>query len=108
MDAPTYDCSVADDVCYLDVAGVHDKAAGTLTLFVLNRHLTETADLDVSLTGFGSPSLAEHLSMEGYGLNDTNGPDKPDNVVPGKGQALAWRMVSSRASLRRFPIMSCG
>lgn len=88
VDAPTYDCSVADDVCYLDVAGVHDKAAGTLTLFVLNRHLTETADLDVSLTGFGSPSLAEHLSMEGYGLNDTNGPDKPDNVVPGKGAGV--------------------
>ncbi|MCX2721260.1 alpha-N-arabinofuranosidase [Roseibium salinum] len=85
VDAPTYDCSVADDVSYLDVSAVHDREAGTLTLFVLNRHLTEKADLDVELTGFGTPALFEHISMEGYELTDTNGPDKPDHIVPGKG-----------------------
>ncbi|MBO0345537.1 alpha-N-arabinofuranosidase [Roseibium limicola] len=88
VDAGTYDCRVADDVSYLDVAGVHDKEGGMLTLFIVNRHLTEAADLDVELNGFASPSLSEHLAMEGYDLNQTNGPTAPDRVVPGKGSGV--------------------
>ncbi|MGH6860425.1 MAG: alpha-L-arabinofuranosidase C-terminal domain-containing protein, partial [Phyllobacterium sp.] len=61
---------------------------GVLTLFVVNRHLTEKAELDVSLTGFAEAALFEHHAMEGYGLNDTNGPDRPDHVVPKQGAGV--------------------
>lgn len=88
VDAGTYDCHVADDVSYLDVAGVHDKQAGMLTLFIVNRHLSETADLETELAGFASPSLSDHLVMQGYDLELTNGPDAPDRVVPTKGSGV--------------------
>ena len=86
VDAPTYDCRVADDVSYLDVTAVHDTDRGMVTLFIVNRHLTETADLNVSLTGFATPELAEHVVMEGHGLNDTNGPEHQDAIAPKPGQ----------------------
>ncbi|MDQ0995425.1 alpha-N-arabinofuranosidase [Phyllobacterium ifriqiyense] len=88
VDAPRYNCHVADDVSYLDVAAVYDRSAGVLTLFVVNRHLTERAELDVSLTGFARPALFEHHAMEGYGLHETNGPDRPDHVVPKLGAGV--------------------
>lgn len=88
VDAPTYNCRVADDVSYLDVAAVHDTDGGMLTLFILNRHLEETANLDMALTGFGSPQLAEHHVIEGQGrLDETNGPDA-ERVAPGKGNGI--------------------
>lgn len=88
VDGPKYDCSVADDVNYLDVAGVHDDQNNTLTLFILNRHLDQAAQLDVSLHGFGNIQLLEHISMEGYDLNDTNTGENPNRVVPGKGRGI--------------------
>ncbi|SES27720.1 alpha-N-arabinofuranosidase [Tranquillimonas rosea] len=88
VDAPTYDCAVAHDVSYLDVAGVHDAETGTVTLFILNRHTEETADLDVGLHGFAGAKLVEHHVMEGHDLTTTNGPDTPDRVAPVPGQGV--------------------
>lgn len=99
VDAPTYDCSVADDVCYLDVAAVHDRADGILTLFIVNRHLTEKAELDVSLTGFAECTLVEHHAMEGHDLNDTNSADDPDRIVPGKGSGVGVEDGKLKGSL---------
>jgi alpha-N-arabinofuranosidase len=99
VDGPTYDCSVADDVAYLDVAAVNNRDEGLLTLFIVNRHLTEKAELDVGLTGFGNLTLVEHHVMEGYGLNDTNGPDKPDHVVPKKGSGVGIEDGKVKGSL---------
>ena len=89
VDCPTYDCNAADDVKYLDVAGVYDEAEGVVTLFVLNRHLTEAAEIDVSLTGYSSATLSLHLAMAGYDLRLGNGPDQPDRVVPVPGSGVA-------------------
>ncbi|MNT24718.1 Intracellular exo-alpha-(1-_5)-L-arabinofuranosidase 1 [compost metagenome] len=88
VDCPTYDCNAADDVKYLDVAGVYDEAEGMVTLFVLNRHLTEAAEINVSLTGFSSATLDLHLAMAGYDLRVGNGPDQPDRVVPVPGSGV--------------------
>ena len=46
---PTYDAAAADRVPWLDIAGVHDADAGTLTFFAINRHATETIEADVAL-----------------------------------------------------------
>jgi alpha-L-arabinofuranosidase len=96
---PTYDCRVADDVNYLDVSAVHDKEGGMLTLFIVNRHLTEKADLDVSLTGFANPSLAEHFVMQGYGLEETNGPERQDHVKPTNGSGVGMEDGKLKGSL---------
>jgi len=88
VDGPTYDCSVADDVNYLDASAVYDAEAGTVTLFMVNRHLEEAAELDLDLTGFAGARVIEHKAMEGYGLRDTNGPDRPDAIAPRDGSGL--------------------
>lgn len=82
VNGPTYDCRVADDVAYLDIAATHDRPAGTVTIFALNRHLNEAADLDMALTGFPGASVAMHKAMEGHDLMATNGPERPDAIVP--------------------------
>ena len=43
VDSPGYDSEVADNVPYLDIAGVHDEAGRTLTFFAVNRHAGEAA-----------------------------------------------------------------
>src|SRR5690606_5508619 len=100
VDAPTYDCNVAADVSYLDVAAVHNREEGLLTLFIVNRHLTETAELDIGLTGVTDPILVEHHAMEGYGLHETNGPDKPDHVVPKVGSGIGVEDGKLKGSLK--------
>src|SRR6201995_451070 len=51
--SPGYDSQVADNVPYLYISGVHDEASRTLTFFVVNRHASESLDLELDLQGFG-------------------------------------------------------
>jgi len=44
--------------------------------------------LDFNLTGFGEPSISDHVVMAGYGLRDTNSATQPDKVVPQKGGGI--------------------
>jgi len=95
VDGPTYNCAVADDVSYLDVASVYNDEESTLAFFIINRHLTKAADLKISLTGFSEASLFEHWVMEGHSLQATNSAESPDRITPqpGKGVAVENGMV---------------
>jgi alpha-N-arabinofuranosidase len=88
VDGPTYNCQVADDVRYLDASAVHNEDAGTVTIFMVNRHLEESAELDFELAGFANARVIEHKAMEGFGLRETNGPDDPDRISPKDGSGL--------------------
>ncbi|MFO1141562.1 MAG: alpha-N-arabinofuranosidase [Amaricoccus sp.] len=85
-DAPTYDCDVASDVSYLDAAAV--KGDGGVTLFLLNRHLTDAMELDLALLGFGEATLEKHFEISGPDLRAFNTPEKPDTVAPKPGKGL--------------------
>jgi alpha-N-arabinofuranosidase len=89
-DAPTYDCEVADDVSFLDAAAVDNTAEGMVTLFLLNRHLTETMDLDMAVLGYHGLTLAQHITIGGQGqdLRAANTADAPDRVAPRDGTGL--------------------
>ncbi|QQA41708.1 alpha-N-arabinofuranosidase [Pelagovum pacificum] len=99
VDGPTYNCEVASDVPYMDIAATWDRAAGTVTVFALNRHLTETAELSMSLTGFDSAEVIMHKVMEGHDLEATNGPDKPDAIAPTDGKGIGVDDGSLKGSL---------
>lgn len=77
IDGPTYECEVASDVSYLDAAAVLAKDGRTLTLFILNRHLTEAMDLSVGLTGFAKLSLVEHVVIGGKGVSASSTVSEP-------------------------------
>jgi len=58
---------------------VSDKK--TVTFFIVNRHGTETLDLDASLLEFGALRVIDDQVVAHADLNITNTADKPDNVV---------------------------
>jgi alpha-N-arabinofuranosidase len=85
VESPTYDATVADDVPYLDIAGVHDEAAGTLTFFAVNRHPTRALSTAVSLQGFGAAHLIDHQVMTHPDLRAANTMAQPERIVPQLG-----------------------
>ena len=107
VDAPTYDCEVASDVSYLDVAAVDNKD-GMVTLFLLNRHLTDAADLDMASLGYGKPTLAHARShVGGPDLRAASTPDDPDRVAPRDGERPR-RRGRTACWLAAAAVLSCG
>ena len=85
VDSPGYDSKVADNVPYVDIAGVHDEASGALTFFVVNRHASETIDLDVALDGFAAAKIVDIQAMTADSLEAVNSAQAPNAVAPKKG-----------------------
>ena len=82
VDCASYVSNVSDAVSYLDIAGVHDGDAGTLTFFAINRHGTEPLDINLSMERFGSIKSVEHVLIKHDDLKARNTRDDPDNVAP--------------------------
>lgn len=84
VDCARYDADIAAGVCYLDIAGVHDGDAGTLTFFAINRHGEEAMAIDLSVEGFGKARSVEHTLIKHDDLEARNTKDAPDTVAPMK------------------------
>jgi alpha-N-arabinofuranosidase len=87
--SPGYDADVADNVPYLDISGVHDEEAGTLTFFAVNRHGAETLELAVALQGFDNATLIDHQAMTHANLEAANTLKDMHAVGPTKGSGAA-------------------
>jgi alpha-N-arabinofuranosidase len=70
------------DVPYLDVAAGANDAGDTLTLFVVNRHLTRDFETDIRLDGFAAAPAAVVQTLQSESLYDENTDADPENVVP--------------------------
>lgn len=103
VDCPGYACEHSENVPYLDVAGVQDAVAGTLTFFAVNRHSTQALALDLALQGFCPKArVIDHQVMADPDLRATNTLAAPDRVVPreGVGAAVAdGRLTANLAPL---------
>jgi len=86
--SPTYDVEAAKGVAYADVAGVAADD-GSVTLFAVNRHGTESIDLEVSLQRFGGLRVVEHKVMTHADLEATNTAGNPGEVVPSNGSGAS-------------------
>jgi alpha-N-arabinofuranosidase len=87
VNSPGYDSVHADNVPYVDISGVHDEEGGTLTFFAVNRHASETIELDVALHGFvsGTGTVTDHQVMTHSSLKAVNTAKDQNAVVPRKG-----------------------
>ena len=85
VDCPTYDADVAAGVSYLNIAGVHDGDAGTVTFFAINRNGSEPLEIDVALVRFGSPKSVSHTLIRHDDLEARNTKDAPNTVAPVEG-----------------------
>ena len=97
--SPGYDADVADNVPYIDAAGVLDEATGTLTFFAINRHGSESLEVDFNLQGFGKASLIEHKVMTHQLLEAANTLKDQNNVVPRDGAGAKVEAASLKVSL---------
>jgi alpha-N-arabinofuranosidase len=90
VDSPGYDADVADNVPYLDISGVHDKAANTLSFFAINRHGSESLDLSVDLLGFGGTArVIDHQVVTHADLKIANTLGNQNAVAPKAGSGVA-------------------
>ena len=100
--SPTYDAELAKDVPYIDISGVHDAAAGTLTFFAVNRHATETLQTEVSLQGFGAATIIDHQEMTHAMLEAVNTAQDQTNVAPAKGTGAKVAAATLSLSLKPY------
>ncbi len=89
VNSPGYDADVADNVPYVDVSAVHDEEAGTIAFFAVNRHATETIEVELDLQGFNPTSIIDHQVMTHSSLVAVNTAADPDAVAPKKGSGAS-------------------
>ena len=67
-----------------------DETTGALTVFAVNRSLTDAGDLELDLSRFpGDLSVTEHLMLAEDDPSLTNTKDHPDRVRPRPGRSTA-------------------
>jgi alpha-N-arabinofuranosidase len=94
VDSPTYSATYYDprgsedlsfpipEAPYVKLSVVHDAAGGHVTVFALNRHLTEAMPLDVVARGFRGLALERATQLRHDDLKAVNSKERPDNVRP--------------------------
>jgi len=89
VNSPTYAGKFADNAAYVDVSGVHNEEDGTLSFFLVNRHGTEAADVDLSLQGFAAGTVIDHQVMTHERLDAVNTASNQSEVAPRKGDGAS-------------------
>ena len=102
VDTPVYDCAEYTDVPLIDAAAVLGDD-GSVTVFCVNRDLTEDFALDADLHGFGKLRLAEHLLLHHDDVKAVNTEDAPDTVVPRQGPG---GVIDGEQATLRIPALS--
>ena len=85
---------------YLKLSAVHDDKAGMLTLFALNRSLTEEMPLRVAAKGFRAMKVDKALQLHDADLKAINTKEAPDRVAPAPLGGVGIDGEQVRATLR--------
>ncbi|XDA96977.1 alpha-N-arabinofuranosidase [Sulfitobacter sp. LCG007] len=101
VDVPSYNADVASGVAYLDIAGVHDADAGTLTFFAVNRNGEEAMETEISLEGFGAAKSVTRTLIRHDDLEARNTRTDPDTVVPREAEGA--RLEAGKLQLALEP-----
>ena len=67
---------------YLKLAAVHDPEGRRLTLFALNRSLTDELPLRLDAMGYDGLALKQAVQLHESDLKAINSKDQPDRVTP--------------------------
>ena len=88
---------------YLDIAGVHDAERRALAFFAVNRHESETIDLEAALQGFGPAAVADCQVLAGAPLEAANTLASPQTVTPNKGKKGSGAAVANGILTAKLP-----
>jgi len=86
VDSPRYDAKDAPGAPLLTSAAVLDRHTGGVTLFAVNRSLTEALPLTVAPRAFDGLAVGEWLILRHDDLKAVNTKDAPDTVGPAPAQ----------------------
>ena len=89
VQSSTYDVSGLDQVGHVDVAGSLDSKSGKLALFILNRDLSKSHDVEVVWEDAAPARVISASVLTGDDLKATNTFAAPRRVVPQAFSALA-------------------
>jgi alpha-L-arabinofuranosidase len=92
VESPTYDANYYDprgpqDLYYpikaapfLKASAVHDETSGGISIFALNRHLSEPMTLDVTARSFGRLTLTDAHQLQDDDLAAINSKEAPERI----------------------------
>lgn len=98
IDAPSYSVGKYEGVPYLDGTAVYDEESGTVNIFCVNRHETESMEFVAALSGFEDYLPVEHIYLKSADKYAVNGKDG-ENVKPQKNDKLYCRQQRSGKSI---------
>ncbi|WP_308637666.1 arabinosylfuranosidase ArfA [Paenibacillus silvisoli] len=101
IQSPKYDAKDYTDVPYLDAVAVHNADAGEVTVFAVNRHLSEALPFEIDLRSFGDFRVLEHIVLESDDLKAANTQAAPDRVAPHAKGGAAIDGSTVQASLAK-------
>jgi len=98
--SPVYETGKFGEVPVVDAVATHDEESGEVTVFVVNRHQTESMGLTVPLGAFGAGlTVREAWTLADEDLHATNSAAEPDRVVPHTTEDASVRDGSLAATL---------
>jgi alpha-N-arabinofuranosidase len=77
-----HDTSKHSDVSDVDATAVWNEEKKEVTVFAVNRSLTETVDFSCDLRSFGNVKVVKHTEMAGYNVNAENSAASDTAVAP--------------------------
>ncbi len=84
VSSPKYDSKDFKNVPYLDSAAVYNEEKEELTVFAVNRHLSDTLELECDVRSFENYRVIEHIVLENDDLKAVNTADE-EKVKPHNG-----------------------
>ena len=103
VSSPTYDSKSRDKAPYLATTAVVSESGDELTIFAINRSLTEPLELTTTLRGFAKAEVIEWITMHHTDLKAVNTETNPDNVIP---QAATGATVTGETLKATLPASS--
>lgn len=97
--SPTYNCADRDDVPYLEATATMNEADEAMTIFAVNRHQSESLEIEANLGSFPGWKIVEHTVLEHADGSATNTMEHPDTVVPHAGGDASLEDGLLRSSL---------
>ena len=82
VESSTYDVPGMDQVGHIDIAGCLDHSSGKLSLFILNRDLSKSHDIDVVWEDAAPGRFLSASLLTGNDLKASNSFDAPKKVSP--------------------------
>jgi alpha-L-arabinofuranosidase len=103
VESSTYEVSGLDPVAYVDAAGAYDPSSGKLSLFILNRDLAKSHDVEVVWEDSAPTRVISANLLTGDDLKASNSFAAPERIAP---QSLAMPAASGGKTKFEVPARS--